>query len=195
MELDTSKVDIENIISPFSEKDMQKLVYHYQDACKVHVVAELLEKYNLTVATVESCTGGLLANVLTNVAGSSNYMMGGVVAYNNSIKIDKLGIPAELIDRETAVCPEVAKYMAEKIRRHFGVDIALSTTGIAGPGTVRADKPVGLVYMAVATAQDTIVLNKIFKGNRIDIKFSAVKYLLQYLAKYLRSYKNEMESR
>jgi PncC family amidohydrolase len=104
----------------------------------------------LTLATAESCTGGNVAARLTSVAGSSDYVLGGIVAYSNEAKVSLLGVAGETLATRGAVSAECARQMAEGARRAFAADFAVSTTGIAGPGGATARKPVGLVYIALA---------------------------------------------
>ncbi len=113
-------------------------------------VAALLKKHNRTVATAESCTGGLIAKLLTDIPGSSAYFIEGVVAYANESKTRLLGVPAQLIIDHGAVSRQVAAAMALGCRAKSGADFALSTTGIAGPAGGTPDKPVGLVYIGLA---------------------------------------------
>ncbi len=115
-------------------------------------VAELLKKHKRTVATAESCTGGLIAKLLTDIPGSSEYFIEGVVAYANDSKTRLLGVPAQLIIEHGAVSRQVAAAMALGCRAKSGADFALSTTGIAGPGGGTPEKPVGLVYIGLADA-------------------------------------------
>jgi len=103
----------------------------------------------LTVATAESCTGGLVAHELTQVPGSSGYFVGGVVAYADATKHVALGVPTELIERHGAVSAQVARAMAEGARRALGADLAVSVTGIAGPDGGSEAKPVGLTYVGI----------------------------------------------
>lgn len=112
-----------------------------------------LERTGSTIATAESCTGGLIASRITAVAGVSPYYPGGVVSYANEAKVDLLGVPAALIEAHGAVSPEVAEAMAEGVRRRFGATIGLGVTGIAGPTGGTPEKPVGLVYLGLATAE------------------------------------------
>ncbi len=115
-------------------------------------VAELLKKHKRTVATAESCTGGLIAKLLTDIPGSSEYFIEGVVAYANEAKTRLLGVPAQLIAERGAVSRQVAVAMALGCRAKSGADFALSTTGIAGPTGGTPENPVGLVYIALADA-------------------------------------------
>lgn len=116
------------------------------------LVAEL-QKRRLTVATAESCTGGLIAKRLTDVAGCSSVVAGGAVTYQTREKVALLGVPQELIDAHTVVSREVALEMAAAVRKKMGTDIAIATTGYAGPGGGTENEPVGTVYIAVATAR------------------------------------------
>jgi nicotinamide-nucleotide amidase len=118
------------------------------------VVTELA-KNGATLATAESCTGGLIAHWITAIAGVSPYYLGGVVSYANHAKTELLGVPAALIESHGAVSPEVAAAMAEGVRARLGATLGLSTTGVAGPSGGTADKPVGLVYLGLATDQGT----------------------------------------
>jgi nicotinamide-nucleotide amidase len=114
------------------------------------VAGRLLAEAGKTVATAESCTGGLIAERITDVPGSSRYFLGGIVAYSNEAKVSQLGVPADLIERAGAVSEPVVRAMAEGARARFGSDFALATSGISGPDGGTADKPVGLVWLALA---------------------------------------------
>jgi|CXWL01.1.fsa_nt_gi nicotinamide-nucleotide amidase len=114
------------------------------------VVGDLLRSQGAWVATAESCTGGLVAERLTRVAGSSDYVLGGVVAYANAVKVRELAVPAELIDAHGAVSAEVARAMATGVRARFGATFGIGITGVAGPGGGTPEKPVGTVHLALA---------------------------------------------
>lgn len=118
-------------------------------------VVRLSTAAHLTLATAESCTGGMVSSAITDVEGSSAVLLGGVVAYANSAKTSLLSVPDALLARHGAVSEQTALAMAEGARARFGADIAVSTTGVAGPGGGTADKPVGLVWLAVATSSRT----------------------------------------
>lgn len=126
-----------------------------QDTPLEVLVGNRLKALRRTVGTAESCTGGLIAHLLTEVPGSSAYVIGSVVAYSNSTKEQVLGVPAGLLIQHSAVSEPVAVAMAEGLRRVLRVDYAVSVTGVAGPGGGTPEKPVGLVYMAVATPNGT----------------------------------------
>src|SRR3989304_5781049 len=114
------------------------------------VVGKLLTERKMTLALGESCPGGLVGHRLTNVPGSSSYVLGGIVAYSNEAKERLLGVRHETLEEQGAVSPETAIEMARGARAALGADVGLSVTGIAGPGGGTPDKPVGLVYVALA---------------------------------------------
>lgn len=138
-------------------------------------------KSPLTVATAESCTGGGVAAALTSLAGSSDYVMGGIVSYSNAAKASLLGVPQEILDTRGAVSPECARAMAEGARRALGTDLAVSTTGIAGPGGGTARKPVGLVYIAVAGREGVTAAEHHFTGDRATVTSAATEAALAML--------------
>ncbi len=127
---------------------------------------DVLTKLGLTVSTAESCTGGLVAHRITSVPGSSNYFLGGVIAYSNDVKMSLLGVPEEVLKRVGAVSDECALAMARGVRQRIGADVGVSTTGIAGPGGATAAKPVGLVYIACSTPWANVVEEHHFDGER-----------------------------
>lgn len=135
------------------------------------VVGRLLRERSWRIATAESCTGGLIGHRITEVPGSSDYFERGVVAYSNRAKVELLGVPEELIRRHGAVSHQVAEAMAEGIRDRAGVEVGLGVTGIAGPTGGTPQKPVGLVYIGVATPEGTQAQEFRFLGERSQIKF------------------------
>ncbi|MCY2926675.1 MAG: competence/damage-inducible protein A [Planctomycetota bacterium] len=145
------------------------------------VVGDLLRRRGQTLATAESCTGGLIGEMVTQVAGSSEYYLGGVVAYDNRVKIGLLDVPAALLNEHGAVSEPVAAAMAQCVRRRIGAEWALAVTGIAGPGGGTLDKPVGLVYTALAGAEGTKVEKTIFPGDRQSIRHRAAVAALNML--------------
>lgn len=145
------------------------------------VVADALLAHNRTIATAESCTGGLLAARFTERPGSSAYLLGGVTAYANSAKEQLLGVPPELIERVGAVSAEVAVAMAHGARERFGTDFGVSTTGIAGPGGGSAAKPVGLVHLCVAHQDATLAREVRLPGSRAEVRQRAVVVALHMI--------------
>src|SRR5262249_43479187 len=141
-------------------------------------VAHELLQHNATIAAAESCTGGLLAERLTNIAGSSSYFLGGVVCYSNELKTAWADVPAELIAAKGAVSSEVAVALAQGIRRRVGSTIGVGITGIAGPGGGSEEKPVGTVFIALATAEGVREKIPRFPGDRDMIRFQASQVAL-----------------
>jgi len=133
-------------------------------------VSDELKKHHMTIATAESCTGGLLAHILTNISGSSEYFDRGVITYSNVSKIELLDVPEKILTDFGAVSEQVARAMAEGIRKRARVDIGVSTTGIAGPTGGTKEKPVGLVYVGVATHDTVSVKRFLFSGDRLQNK-------------------------
>ena len=133
-------------------------------------VGGLLAERGLTLAIAESCTGGLAAELVTRIPGSSRYFLGAAVVYANSAKTELLGVPPGLIAEHGAVSAAVARAMAEGVRTRLGADLGLAFTGIAGPDGGTAEKPVGLVHWALATASETQLRERVFSGRRLDIR-------------------------
>ena len=126
-----------------------------------------------TIACAESCTGGLVTSRLTDIPGSSDYVMGSVVSYTNDIKERLVGVRHETLAAHGAVSPETAREMADGIRSVIRTDLGLGITGIAGPGGGTAAKPVGLVYIAVNSEKGTRVTENHFSGTRTEVKRQA----------------------
>jgi PncC family amidohydrolase len=137
-------------------------------------LAAVLADRGLTLATAESCTGGGLSHVMTDVPGASAFFLGGIIAYHNDVKARLLGVDEETLRTHGAVSSETALAMAIGCRHRFDSDIAVSITGIAGPTGGSPEKPVGLVYMALATRQRTQVAEHHFSGNRAHVRAQAV---------------------
>jgi nicotinamide-nucleotide amidase len=134
-----------------------------------------------TLATAESCSGGLIAHRITNVSGSSAYFMGGVVTYSNAAKVRFLGVSQEDLAAYGAVSEPVALAMAQGARSRFGVDWAVAVTGIAGPSGGTPQKPVGLVYIAVAGPGGAAATENRFQGSREEIKAQTAERALGLL--------------
>ena len=150
-------------------------------------VGELLRARGLTLGTVESATGGLIAHLITDIPGSSDYFKGSVVTYANEIKARFTGVDAATLERHGAVSPPVAEEMAAGGRKLLGVDICLADTGIAGPGGATPDKPVGLFYLGLAHAGGAQSRKHIFTGSRTENKRAAALAALEWLKEYLNS--------
>ncbi|MGC1483976.1 MAG: competence/damage-inducible protein A [Candidatus Acidiferrum sp.] len=142
------------------------------------VVAAELMMHSATISAAESCTGGLLAQRLTSIPGSSSYFLGGVVCYSNELKTAWAGVPAELIQAKGAVSAEVAIALAEGIRRRVGSTFGVGITGIAGPGGGTEEKPVGTVHIALAHASDVKERDMRFPGDRESIRWQASQVAL-----------------
>jgi nicotinamide-nucleotide amidase len=148
------------------------------------VVARVLTENRATIAAAESCTGGMLAERLTNVPGSSNYFVGGVVCYSNELKTTLVGVPPELIEAKGAVSPEVALALADGIRRRTGATLGVGITGIAGPGGGTPEKPVGLVHIAIADERGPRERAFRFPGDRERIRQHATQAALDMVRRY-----------
>ncbi len=138
-----------------------------------------------TVATAESCTGGLLASRLTDPPGASRYVRGGLVVYSNEAKVALAGVPAELIERHGAVSAEVAEALAEGARERLGADVGVGVTGIAGPGGGTPEKPVGTVYLCVITTDGSLARAVTLPGGRPDVRERATTVALHMVRRLL----------
>jgi len=143
------------------------------------IVGRMLRERGRTIACAESCTGGLLTSRLTDVAGSSAYVMGSVVSYTNEVKASLVGVREETLRAFGAVSEETAREMAEGVRRAIPADIGVGVTGIAGPGGATAKKPVGLVCIAVAAENATCVERHVFSGVRTEVKRQSAEAALR----------------
>lgn len=172
----------------FEEKLYQKIgKYIYVKGHKEieEVIGDTLRKKGLTLAIAESCTGGLIQDRITNVPGSSDYFLGGITAYSNQSKQILLKVRESTLAQHGAVSEAVAKEMADGARALFNADIAVSTTGIAGPGGATESKPVGLVYTGLATHEKTIVKKFVFGEERRINKERSAQAALELLRRYL----------
>jgi PncC family amidohydrolase len=146
-----------------------------------------LTEQGLTIAVAESCTGGLIAHQLTNVSGSSAYFLGGVVAYANQVKERVLGVSGETLTAHGAVSEACAREMARGARRLFDTDVTLSSTGIAGPTGGTPEKPVGLVYVALAAPDVECCEQHLWHGDRLENKRQTSEAALKMLRRYLKA--------
>ena len=144
-------------------------------------LVKVLAKKKMTCATAESCTGGGVGYAITAVSGSSAVFWGGVISYDNSVKHGVLGVPEEVLVTKGAVSSECAAAMAEGARQRLKTDLAVSVTGIAGPGGGSAEKPVGLVWFGLASKVRTITEKKMFLGDRDAVRAAAIEYALGLL--------------
>lgn len=143
------------------------LIYAENEESFESVIGKLLRKKKKTICTAESCTGGRIANMITSVPGSSSYFKGSIIAYDNSVKTQLLGVMKEIIASDGAVSEQVIIQMAEGIRRLFNTDFAVATSGIAGPDGGTELKPVGTVWIAVASENGTVTSKHVFGNDRI----------------------------
>lgn len=165
-----------------------------QDALRLAaagVIAAAREK-NVTIGTAESCTGGLIGGTLTAVPGASDVTEGGIISYSNEVKHRVLGVSQETLDSFGAVSGQTACQMAQGARRVLGTDIAVSVTGIAGPGGAVAGKPVGTVWIAISSEDGTIAKHCRFPGDRDEVRAHTVRYALDLFADCLAG--RELES-
>lgn len=152
-------------------------------------IGQLLTRKKLRLALAETSTGGLIAHWLTNVPGSSAYFDRSIVAYSNEAKRGSLEIAEGFLKQYGAVSLEIARAMAENVRRISHTDLGLSVTGITGPvGQRRSTKPVGLTYIALATPETTLSHEAIFPGNREEIKHRSAEAALRFLLEYLHNH-------
>jgi nicotinamide-nucleotide amidase len=167
------------------EERLGDSVFAFRGEKMEEVVGLRLAVAGFTLATAESCTGGLVAHRLTEVPGSSTYFTEGVVAYSNESKTRLLGVPAELIESRGAVSAEVAEAMAEGVKRRADTDFGLAVTGVAGPGGGTEEKPVGLVYVALADDAHTEHKRLMLPGDRHLVRWRASQFALDLLRRRL----------
>ena len=148
---------------------------------RAELLLQICRERGLTLATAESCTGGMVAAALTEIAGSSEVFDRGFVTYTNQAKNEMIGVPMPLFESVGAVSEDVARAMAEGARKTAGVSIACGITGVAGPGGGSEEKPVGLVHIAAASASETIHERCQFDGDRHTIRLQAVLQALSML--------------
>jgi nicotinamide-nucleotide amidase len=172
-----AKKTLDEIVSGF-EIALTDRIFSQDGSPLEEVVAAELTLHNATISAAESCTGGLLAQRLTSIAGSSSYFLGGVVCYSNELKTAWAGVPAELIQVKGAVSAEVAVALADGIRRRAGSTFGVGITGVAGPGGGTEEKPVGTVHIALAHAGGVKERGARFPGDRESIRWQASQVAL-----------------
>lgn len=179
-----SETEAEKLLDEVAGKIAETIgssVFSVNDETMEEVIGKLLSEGSKTVSLAESCTGGLIAERLTEISGSSHYFVEGVVAYANEAKIRTLNVPADLIEKHGAVSSEVAEAMAKGMRERAQTDYAVSVTGIAGPGGGNREKPVGLVFIGFASDAKTISIKINLPGDRYLIRWRASQAALDLL--------------
>lgn len=177
------------LIQPLEAAIRERLgeyIFGIDDETLEGVTGAMLAARHLTLAVAESCTGGLLAHRLTNIPGSSDYFLGGLVTYSNEAKVKFLGVEPGVLAAHGAVSPEVAAAMASGARRAVGTEIGIGITGIAGPGGGTTEKPVGLVYLGIDFQGQVEVRRELFCGQRENIKWQSTQSALDLLWRSLR---------
>jgi nicotinamide-nucleotide amidase len=167
------------------EEELGDFVFSDNGDSLEQIVGNYLQMRNATVSVAESCTGGLLAERITSVSGSSRYFLGGVVVYSNEFKTAFADVPAALIEKHGAVSSEVAAALAEGIRKRCGTSFGIGITGVAGPTGGSPAKPVGLVFHAVAGERGSEVVERNFPGDRKHIRWFATQQALDMLRRKL----------
>jgi nicotinamide-nucleotide amidase len=148
-------------------------------------VGKLLVEHKMTLAVAESCTGGLICHRLTEVPGSSEYLERGFVVYSNRAKMEELGVPSEVLENHGAVSTQTAEAMAQGVRRVANTGLGLSVTGISGPGGGSPDKPIGTVFIGMATARGVVSKHYTFFGSRSQVKQSSAATALDWIRRFL----------
>jgi nicotinamide-nucleotide amidase len=167
------------------EDELGDLIYSSQGESLEQIVLYYLEMRGATLATAESCTGGMMAQRLTSISGSSRSFLGGAVVYSDELKTEFAGVPPSMLAEYGAVSREVAAALAEGIRKRCEATIGVGITGIAGPNGGTEDKPVGLVYIAVADENDTDIIEKRFGGDRERIRHWSTQQALDLVRRRL----------
>jgi nicotinamide-nucleotide amidase len=178
--VDETENKIQDVETKLRDK-IDKFIYAAGETELEDTIGTLLKERSLRIALAESCTGGLIADRMTNISGSSDYFERGIITYSNKSKIEELGVPSDIIGTHGAVSREVAEAMARGIRTTSGTDIGISTTGIAGPTGDSPEKPIGLVWIGYSDKDETFALQFNFGGKRRIIKERAAQAALELL--------------
>lgn len=187
---DTQQERIEAAIASLKEI-IGDVIYSYEDDTLENCIGKLLKKHGKTLSTAESCTGGLIASMITSVPGSSEYFLGSVVSYANSVKQGVLGVTEDILKNHGAVSSECVGAMAEGVRKLTGADFAVATSGIAGPGGGSDEKPVGLVWIGVSSKVGTETFRFVFNSDR---KRNIERFTSSALYKILKKVENELNN-
>ena len=182
--LEAAQARVDQLVEKI-EEELGDAVFSDNGDSMEQIVGYYLQMRNATLAVAESCTGGLLAERITSVSGSSRYFVGGAVVYSNQLKTAFAGVPAELIEKRGAVSREVAAALAEGIRKSSGATLGLGVTGVAGPTGGTDAKPVGLVFHALASDGGTEVVERTFAGDRKRIRRFASQQALDMVRRKL----------
>ncbi|NLI15295.1 MAG: competence/damage-inducible protein A [candidate division Zixibacteria bacterium] len=183
-----NRAKAESALNEMTEKYKErigKFIFGYDNDELPAIIGYLLNEKKLTLAVAESCTGGLLGKTITDIPGSSAYFKGGIISYANELKINLLSVPPIAIEAHGAVSSETARFMAEGIREKCGADIGVSITGVAGPTGGTPEKPVGLVYIGLASDKNTITKEFRFKSNRATTRVRSTYAALDMIRKHL----------
>jgi nicotinamide-nucleotide amidase len=197
------EVEVNLVIPPGAESQAERLsaalreahpraLFAEDERAVEEIVLEAARERSLKIATAESCTGGLVAARLTSVPGSSDVFLGALVAYDDRIKLDALGVPADVLERHGAVSAETAAAMAGGARRMLGADVAVSVTGVAGPGGGTEAKPVGLVYLHAETPNASHGVELRLPGDRDAVRRRAAASALHLLRRLLTQSRHEI---
>ena len=188
----TARADREDqarsLLAPLEGKVRRRLagqIVSFDDDTMAHVLGQLVRDSGYSVSAAESCTGGLVGSLITDVPGASDYFRGSAGTYCNEMKEKILGVSHDTLERYTAVSVQTAAEMAEGSRRLYGTDLAVSTTGIAGPGGGTPDQPVGLVYTGISGPWGTVTHRNVYHGGRVEVKQRAALRAVYYLVHYI----------
>jgi len=182
--LDAAQQRVDELVEKLEEELGDYVVSDNGDSME-QIVSYYLQMRNATIAVAESCTAGLLAQRLTSISGSSRYFLGGAVVYSNELKTSFADVSPELIEKHGAVSREVATALAEGIRRRTGATFGVGITGVAGPTGGTPDKPVGLVFHALASERGTEVVERNFPGDRKRVRWFASQQALDMVRRKL----------
>jgi nicotinamide-nucleotide amidase len=196
------EVQVDLVIPPGSERQAERVAAALREAhpralfaederAIEDIVLDLARQRSLTMAAAESCTGGLVAARLTSIPGASDVFVGGLIPYNDRIKVDTLGVPADVLERHGAVSAETAAAMATGVRRLLGTDVGVSVTGVAGPGGGTPEKPVGLVYLHAETPDASHGVELRLPGDRKAVRRRAAASALHLLRRLLTQSRRE----
>ena len=189
-----SDEEARKLTDELAEKIRERLndfIFAEKDISLPEVIVQELKDRKLTLAVAESCSGGGLGNQITNVPGSSEVFLGGVIAYADNLKTGILGVPEEVLKKHGAVSRQTAKAMAAGVRRVCGADIGLAVTGIAGPGGASAEKPKGLIHIHLNAENCEKEMRQLFSGSRETVKMRAITQALNLVREYLKEVKGE----